>query len=282
MEKFKNILISGADNKPIVLDMFYPSRFRQPLVIYVHGFNGFKDWGNFDLVAEQFATNFCFLKFNFSHNGTTPQAPEEFVDPEAYGNNNYTKELHDLQTVIDWATNQHNPHHSAIDPEKIYLVGHSRGGGIAMLKAAEEKQVKAVATWASVAECTTPWGSWKEERLQKWKETGVDYYTNSRTGQQMPLYYQLFEDYQQHNERLNIINAVRCLAIPLLICHGTKDEAVPVDKAYQLHNAARNAELFITESDHVFGRKHPWPQNHLPQPMQQVVDKTIDFFRKQV
>ena len=280
MNSQKNILISGEAKKPIALDIFYRSVTKQPLVIYAHGFNGFKDWGHFDLIAKHFAeAGFCFLKFNFSHNGTTPEAPEDFVDLEAYGNNNYTKELGDLQRVIDWSLSMENPAHAVIDANKVFLIGHSRGGGIVLLKAAEEKRVKAVTTWASVADAKTPWGSWTDERIQHWKESGVDYYTNSRTKQQMPLYYQLYEDYQANRERLNILKAASQLSIPLLICHGTKDEAVAVEKAHQLKEAAANAELFLLETDHVFGRKHPWPDAHLPRPMQQVVDKTIAFFK---
>lgn len=228
----KDIIISGAERKPVVLDIFYAAQKQQPVVIYAHGFNGFKDWGNFDLIATQFAeAGFCFVKFNFSHGGTTPETPEEFGDLEAYGHNNYTKELYDLQQVINWVLSKTNPYRTAIDSNRLYLLGHSRGGGVVLLKAAEEKRVKAVATWASVLESKTPWGNWPQERLNHWKETGVEHYTNSRTGQQMPLYYQLYEDYQQNRERLAILSAVRRLQVPLLLCHGTADEAVPASHA---------------------------------------------------
>lgn len=281
MESFKNIIIRGAENKPLALDIFYKDVEPSPVVIYAHGFNGFKDWGNFDLIAQQFANaGLTFIKFNFTHNGTTPENPEEFVDPEAYGNNNYTRELFDLQAVIDWAVTSAGNQPSPIDSSRIYLIGHSMGGGIVLLKAAEEPRVKGVATWASISECKTPWGSWPPERLEEWKRTGVQYVTNSRTKQELPLYYQLFKDYQQHQDRLNIKEAVRRLSIPLLICHGTHDESVSIINAYELHAAAKNAELFEVDSDHVFGRKHPWTEDHLPAPMQQVVDKTIQFFKK--
>jgi dipeptidyl aminopeptidase/acylaminoacyl peptidase len=280
MQIQKNITLTGSNGKPITTDIFFPADGkRKPAVIYAHGFNGFKDWGNFDIIARQFAeAGFVFIKFNFSHNGTTPAQPEDFADLEAYGQNNYTKELYDLQVVIDWALNNQNPHANNIDANKLYLIGHSRGGGIVILKASEDKRVKAVATWASVSECKTPWGSWSEQKLQEWQQAGVQFYLNSRTRQQMPLYYQLYEDYMANKERLNITKAIKALSIQLLICHGTKDEAVPVTKAYELKNANPTAELFLVESDHVFGRRHPWPEAELPEPMQQVVDKTIRFF----
>jgi len=276
----KNIHVGNNGGKPIVADIFYlHTEKAKPLVIYSHGFNGFKDWGNFDLIAEQFASaGFVFVKFNFSHNGTSPDHPEEFVDLEAFANNNYTKELDDLGMVIDWALSPENEHNSQIDKTKLCLLGHSLGGGISILKAAEDARVKAVATWASVHKCKTPWGGWPTDRVIEWKEKGIAYVANSRTKQEMPLNYQLYEDYQNNRDRLDIQDALQKLEIPLLFCHGIDDTSVPVEKAYDLHRWQPSAELFLVPSDHVFGRKHPWTENHLPKTMQEVVDHTIEFF----
>lgn len=283
MQIHKNRITTGASGKPILYDVFLPEQKRAPIVLYLHGFNGFKDWGQFDLIAQQFAAaGFCFVKFNASHNGTTPEAPEDFADLEAYGQNNYTKELHDLHAMIDLVLDTHDALFSECDQNGVYLVGHSRGGGIVLLQAAADKRVKAVTTWASVAECKTPWGKWPAERLEQWKLTGVDYYVNSRTNQHLPLYYQLYEDYQNHAERLDIKAAVARLQVPLLICHGTKDEVVPVRAAQELFEAAGNASLFLLPSDHVFGRRHPWPHSHLPTAMQQVVDATVSFLKTSI
>src|SRR5260221_9862865 len=77
-----------------------------PLVIFAHGFKGFKDWGTHNLVARYFAANgFRFLKFNFSHNGTTPDHPIDFADLIAFSDNTFTIELEDLKYVIDFACN---------------------------------------------------------------------------------------------------------------------------------------------------------------------------------
>jgi predicted dienelactone hydrolase len=280
----KNILLTGKHHKPIPADIFYLKTSKsKPVVIYAHGFNGFKDWGNFDMIASKFASaGFVFIKFNFSHNGTTPAQPEMFADLEAYAENNYTKELDDLGCVIDWTVCGTNPNAQQIDAKRVYLLGHSRGGGIVLLKAAEDSRIKAVATWASVSECKTPWGSWTEEKMQEWKDNGVQYIANSRTKQQMPLHYQLYEDYNNHKIRLNIKEAVSGLQIPSLICHGLNDDAVPVEKAYELGKWNKGSEVFLVESDHVFGRKHPWVDPVLPTPMEAVIDKTINFFMLRV
>ena len=253
---------------------------KKPLIIYAHGFNGFKDWANFNLIALQFAeAGFVFVKFNFSHNGTTPDNPEEFVDLAAYAENNYTIQLDDLGKVIDWCFSAENHYEEDIDVNNIYLLGHSLGGGLVILKAAEDDRIKKVVTWAAISECKTPWGSWDKEKMEAWKQSGVAYTTNSRTKQQMPLRYQLYLNYQQNLQRLDIKEAIKKLTIPILLCHGTLDGSVTVDKALKLKDWQSNAELFLVETDHVFGRKHPWLESNLPAPMQTVVDKAIEFFK---
>ena len=280
MQKIKNLLIPSHHQKPIALDIFFNDNTTAPTIIYAHGFNGFKDWGNFDLIAEQFAkAGFTFVKFNFSHNGTSPEHPEEFVDLESYAENNYTTELADLETVIDWTTGECNPYKKAIDSGKLFLIGHSMGGGIVLVQTSQDSRVQGVATWASVGALTTPWTQWSVEKIEQWRERGVEYIKNGRTGQDMPLNYQLYQDFETHEERLDVENAVRKIRVPILLCHGTHDEAVPVETASRLASLNDVASVFVLDTDHVFGRKHPWKVDYLPVATQDIVDKTIAFFK---
>ncbi len=281
MQSTKNILLTGVDKKPMTLDIFFENEMKQrPVVIYAHGFNGFKDWGNFDLIAKKFARHGCaFVKFNFSHNGTTPEHPEEFKDLEAFGNNNYSKELEELRLVINWVCNPSNEFSNVMDVNHLTLVGHSMGGGIAILHAAHDIRIKKLITWASISECKTPWGTWPAEKMQEWKETGVQYYTNTRTKQQMPLRYQLYEEYINNREKLDIENAIKSLDIPILLCHGTLDNSVPLANAFKLQSWQPSAKLFTVQSDHVFGRSHPWTSDDLPPAMEDVVEASLKFLR---
>lgn len=275
-------IIEGSNDMPVLLDITYAAdKGKRPVILYAHGFNGFKDWGNFDLIAKQFvAAGFTFVKFNFSHNGTTPVQPQDFADLEAFGSNNYTKQLFDLGKVLDWVCEEGHPASGYIDPASIGLIGHSMGGGISIIKTAEDERIKALCTWASIAACKTPWGSWDEQKMKEWEETGVQYYTNGRTGQQMPLYYQLFLDYKNNEERFDIVKAAGRIKVPFLICHGTADTGVAVASAYLLQKANPGAEMLIVSSDHVFGRKHPWTAPGLPEEMQTVVDRNLLFFQQ--
>ena len=79
----------------------------------------------------------------------------------------------------------------ALDLSCLCLVGHSRGGGIVLLQAGEDPRVRAVATWAAVADLHPRWPA---EVLASWQQAGVLHVPNMRTGQQLPLYYQLAEN----------------------------------------------------------------------------------------
>lgn len=279
----QHVQINGSRNRPITADLtINPSLGdKQPVIVYAHGFNGFKDWGNGKLIAEAFAREgFAFLKFNFSHNGTTPEHLQVFADLEAFGNNNYTLQLDDLGLVLDWLEDGLHPYADLVDTTRIGLIGHSMGGGISIIKTAEDKRIKALCTWAAISECKTPWGRWPLEKINEWQQSGVQYYTNGRTQQEMPLYYQLYEDYLQHADRLDILDAASKITVPFLVCHGTEDSSVAVESAYAIHAAQHNAALFLLPSDHVFGRKHPWSGTTLPDAMQQVLLKNVAFFRE--
>src|ERR1700749_2742894 len=122
--------IPGANGRGMPADLTFDSRHKHaPLVIFAHGFKGFKDWGSHNLVAQYFAEHgFRFLKFNFSHNGTTVSHPTEFFDLIAFADNTFSIELDDLASVISFACG------GAAMPREhgVYLIGHSMGGGISI------------------------------------------------------------------------------------------------------------------------------------------------------
>jgi uncharacterized protein len=210
----------------------------------------------------------------------TPDDPETFADLEAFGNNNYTRQLEDLHLLTNWVCDENNDLNAFFNTGSITLMGHSMGGGISIIHANEDSRITQLITWAAISQCKTPWGNWPPERMAAWKQSGVEYYFNSRTKQQMPLYYQLYEDYLQHQKRLDIQQAAAAIRIPWLICHGTADAAVPVQSAYDLQQWQPNARLFTVDSDHVFGRSHPWPHKYLPPAMEAVLAAGVDFLKE--
>ena len=278
MKILSNFPIPSHHNRPIVTDLLYKKNgIQKPLVIFIHGYKGYKDWGMFGNMNAVFLNEgFALLKFNFSHNGGTLEQPVDFPDLEAFGMNNYRMELDDLQTVINWICNA-TIHHSEIDINNIILIGHSRGGGIATLTSALDSRVKKLVTWAGVSTLDRTMFHEGPE-LEQWKKEGVFYVVNGRTQQQMPHYIQFYEDYIQNRERFNIEKAARKIEIPHLIIHGDGDLAVPFYHAKNLHRWNPKSNLInIQNSNHVFGGKQPWEESELPTDFQIVLNKTFQF-----
>jgi len=276
----KNICISGSAGKPILIDVTYKATAQpKQIVVFCHGFKGFKDWGPFNKIAAHFAQqDIIFIKFNFSYNGTTIADPLNFGDLRAFGNNNFCKELDDLSLVLDWIEGS-NELKGEADTSRISLFGHSRGGGIAMLKTAEDRRVEKVVSWASPSNFLNKFYS--DEKLKKWEKMDVAYIYNGRTKQNMPMYFQFYKNCQENKNRLNIENAVRKINIPHLVIHGSDDPTVLMNEAEVIKNWNANVNLHIIQgANHVLGGYHPYDLEKFPKDLKEAIDITLLFFKK--
>lgn len=281
MTNIKNIVINGVHGRPIVMDVRYViSNEPKPIIIFCHGYKGFKDWGAWNIMADAFVeTGFCFIKFNFSHNGGTVEQPIDFPDLEAFGNNNYSIELNDLNSVINWVCEDSNLIKEG-DINKIALLGHSRGGAIATIKAEEDTRIKHIVSLAGVSDFKARFNEESHE-MDTWKKTRVKYIENGRTKQQMPHYYQFYEDFIKNEKRLTIKRAVENLQIPHLIIHGSQDNSVLLEEAKNLHRWNPKSRLEIIDgANHVFGTHHPWGKDILSKELQFTVNTTIKFINE--
>lgn len=279
MKQYKNLLLEGRHHKPILVDVIFEQNgIEKPVVIFCHGYKGYKDWGAWNLMAKAFANaGCCFIKFNFSHNGGTKEQPIDFPDLEAFGNNNYSKELDDLETVIDWISNT-TEFSNELNINQLSLIGHSRAGGIVAIKSEEDNRVSKVITLAGV--CDYKKRTATSGELEQWKKDGVKYVLNGRTKQQMPHYYQFYEDFIKNEERLTIKRAIENLKIPLLIIHGDNDGSVSLREAKNIHKWNPKSTLeIIPGANHVFGTKHPWENDSLSEDLRKVTEKCIAFVR---
>ncbi|TWO33809.1 alpha/beta hydrolase [Seonamhaeicola sediminis] len=280
MPKKDVFVIDGKHNKPILIDITYLEKStNNPILIFCHGYKGFKDWGAWNLMAEAFAkAGFCFIKFNFSHNGGTIKQPIDFPDLDAFGNNNYTKELDDLQSVIDWCF-ENETIKTLGNLNNLTLLGHSRGGGIVSITAYEDFRVKQLISLAGVSNFLNR--TVTKVDIEDWKNSGVKYVLNGRTKQQMPHFYQFYEDTIKNKDRLQIEKAVSNLKIPHLIIHGDKDTSVLIAEAENLHHWNPKSKFEIIEgADHVFNARHPWNENQLTKELKEVIGVVIEFLDK--
>jgi pimeloyl-ACP methyl ester carboxylesterase len=276
MIKKENYNIPGAKGRGMLADITYDTLHKNaPVVIFAHGFKGFKDWGTHNLVANYFAEHgFKYLKFNFSHNGTTADKPTEFADLIAFSDNTFSIELEDLRDVIDFVCNGS----SMKSASGVYLIGHSMGGGISIIQTAEDERVKKLVTMASIS----GFGNlWPKEAEQQWKLSGIMYMPNKRTGQEMPLKATLLDDLRNNPARLDILAKAAQIKEPWLIVHGDEDTTVPLSHAKELHKANKAAQFSVIKGgDHTFNATQPYAKDTLPKELNEFCNLAIDFLKK--
>ena len=225
----------------------------RPAVLVLHGFKGFKDWGMFPPLTQRLAqAGFIVVSPNLSGSGVDDEG--DFSLPERFGHNTFSAELEDVRRVIDalMAGQLGVP-----TPSSLGLVGHSRGGGIAILQAARDPRVRALVTWAAISSVER----WPAPQRSSWRAAGRTDIRNARTGQVLPLYTDVLDDIEQNASALDIETAGRRIRIPWLVIHGTEDESVPFAEAERLKAASARPDtrlLPIEGGGHTFGAVHPW------------------------
>ena len=168
---------------PILIDVRAGGRASpRPAVLVIHGFKGFKDWGMFPQLSERLArAGFTAVTPNLSGSGVDDAG--DFSLPDQFGHNTFSAELSDVRSIIDALSEGEL---GVAPPSSLALVGHSRGGGVAILQTGPEPADQL--PWS-------PGRPYPASALDRWtsEPTGVrpasTAITNARTGQVLPLYH---------------------------------------------------------------------------------------------
>ncbi|MGD8319129.1 MAG: alpha/beta fold hydrolase, partial [Gemmatimonadota bacterium] len=210
------------------------------VVVVVHGFKGFKDWGFFPWLARRLVeAGYAVVRFNFSRNGIGDD-PERFTELDAFGANTLSLEQGELRSVV---TGTLGGELLPWRPAQVALVGHSRGGAQAVLAAAAEPRVTALVTWSAVSH----FDRWTTETKERWRQEGRIWVLNQRTGQQMPLGVDLLEDFETNRRALDVVAAASRVRAPWLIVHGSEDLTVWPGEAQTLARANPEARLHLVQ-----------------------------------
>jgi dienelactone hydrolase len=247
-----------------------------PVVIVLHGFKGFKNFAFFPYLSQKLCDQgLAVVTMNFSGNGIGAD-PVNFTELDKFAQNTISQELDDVDAVLEGLGSGvllGTPGAAT----RLGIVGHSRGGCTAIVKAALDPRLHCLVTWASPAAL----GRYSDELLRQWKEDGRYNFMNARTKQDMFVNHSYLEDIQANRERYSLDLAVSQLTIPYLALHGTDDESVPVDAAHRLHGYAKagQAELALVDGGtHTFGTKQPF-EGSTPA-LDQAIDRTTAWFRR--
>ena len=217
------------------------------LVVVVHGFKGFKDWGFFPWLAQRLAGHrLVVCRFNMSRSGIGDD-PESFDRLDLFERDTYSIELADLRSVVRFAQLQ-------FPGLPTILLGHSRGGGVAILGAHEVENLAGVIAWSPISRCD----NWDASTLEDFAKRGFTAVTNQRTKQVMRISRDVLDDFDAHRDRLDIERAAEQLQVPLLVVHGARDESVPLSSGRLLASRASDGSLIVIDSaSHTFNAIHP-------------------------
>ncbi|MDZ7719952.1 MAG: alpha/beta fold hydrolase [Balneolaceae bacterium] len=278
----KEGIVLSTEGLPIHYDLLIPgvdSGSALPVILFVHGFKGFKDWGAFpDLYEELARAGFAVVAFNLSLNGVGTSM-SDFDEPELFRRETFSQDLADIGTVIEAIKNREIKSEKAmLDTDRIGILGHSRGGHTAVVAAAEYSEIQCLVTWSAVADYNR---RWSDKMINDWKTQGYTEITNSRTGQTLPLDKIVYDDALENADRVIAINRVKELHIPSMFIAGKADETVPVSESEKLFRACSASEKeirLIENAGHTFEISHPFTKEDYPPEFSEALDLTEGWF----
>jgi dienelactone hydrolase len=247
-----------------------------PAVVVCHGFKGFMEWGFFPALAELLAARgFLAVRFNFSGAGVR-RGEDRVSDVAAFRDDTYSRELEDLAAVLAALPELGE---GRVDPRRVGLLGHSRGGAIALLAAAHPDHgsgIRALVTWSAIADVDR----WEEAEKERWRQDGEITVRNARTGQELPLGRGLLADVERQRNALDLEAAARRRTAPWLLVHGREDESVPAAEGERLAaTASEPRELVLVDgAGHTFGATHPFA--HPTPQLVTAMNATQHWFRR--
>jgi pimeloyl-ACP methyl ester carboxylesterase len=237
--------ILSDEGLPIRGDLDVPPE-PKALVVIVHGFKGFKDWGFFPWLGETlFQHRAAVCRFNMSRGGIE-ENPERFDRLDLFAEDTYSGQIADLRKVVRYCQQR-------VDAP-AFLVGHSRGGGVSLLAADGIENLSGIVTWSAISRTDR----WDDTTKALWRRAGYLEVENTRTKQMMRMSSRMLDDIEAHGDRLDILKCVTQIEQPILIIHGARDESVPLEESLQIESYARNASrIVIANAGHTYNAIHP-------------------------
>jgi dienelactone hydrolase len=275
------IELQAPGNEVITGDLYYPADYgAYPFILVLHGWKGFRSWGFFPYICRQMARKAIVLCCNVSLNGYH-YSDDRAEFPEKFAANTLTREASDISLIVRNILDTTLALKSSVWQDKwnkqLFLLGHSRGGGMAVLTAAAyPQQIQKVALWASIAN----FDRFSARQKQEWRQKGIFPVENTRNGQMLGMNLDFLQDLEENADDLSITGKIAGLHQQLLILHGAQDMTVLPREAEKLEKAAISATTkhlhIVPGTGHTFGAVHPF-QGTNPA-LEQALQITHDFF----
>lgn len=202
------------------------------MFVFCHGFLSGKESSTLSYVLDSLnEKNLNTFIFDFSGNGES----EGVV-----GDASYLKEREDIDSVLNYLESQ--------GYKRFCLVGHSMGGSLSIMTAATDSRVKWVVDIAGPAYPEKiKERRFGDDKVKEALETGSTSY-DSDDGTTVIFNKKFFVDLDE----VDIREDIKKVHVPILIVHGSEDEAVDIAEAEELMSLANEPKTFqiIKGADH--------------------------------
>jgi len=258
-----------------------PDLHRAPMVLMLHGFKGFRNWGFFPMAAQEVAQHgFIVVRMDFALNGMRG-TNNTVISLADFGENTITHEVDDVHDVIDgmlsnpelsWIREQWNRH--------VHFVGHSRGGAITQIAASELRTVPDVTVGKSVVWNTIGNADrWSHRQRDIWREVGYMEVENTRTGQTLRMDSSFLDDLEENSERLSLPHAATSVQDLMMYIHSDSDLTVNIREVKELLSSidSKAKLVVIPGSTHTFGISHPLER--ITDTFAHVLQRSIDHIK---
>lgn len=243
-----------------------------PAIIFVHGFRASKDWGPFPYICNRLAASgFIVLSFTF---GPADRATHGGAAPGTILAKTIARDLRELATVVDQVRSGTLLGHT---PTSLGLLGHSRGGGLALLLGSRRPDIDAIATWGTVS----VFDRLTQRQKAMIRRNGAINMSSADRAGGISIGIDVLDDLEQNRIDYDLFAAVQRFARPLLVLHGDLDLVVRVEEAERLvQRAGRESAMLaiIPQANHYFGAVDPFAET-TPQ-IEQAIEITTRFFHQ--
>lgn len=280
--RMKQWTVEGGAGQPILGDTHLPGGEPVGVILLCHGFKGYKDYGFFPRLADAAAeAGFVAHRFNFSHSGMTNNI-ETFERPELFERDTWGKQVADLRAVV-----------AAVGSGELaggglpqVWFGHSRGGITVTLSAA--RAFAGGADWAArpagVVLASSPHRAnyYGEEITNDLRERGRYPSPSNRTGQTLYIGKAWLDEIEADPDAFDPVKRIAGIACPILLLHGTADDAVPPASSGMLADAAGGrATLHLMDgAGHTYNAPNPLPDEAgLPSATREMFEHVTGFAR---
>jgi len=216
-----------------------------PLIILCHGFTGHKNcYREFvELSRDLCEEGFAVYRFDFRGSGESTRDFQELK---------HSTMLEDLESVVSEFENNEEV------GDEILLIGHSQGGFIAKLFAAENNdRIQGLISWMGRAYDIEDW--WAERYQNEMQKRGFIYANGVK----------IKEEYYQDSKKYSIEEAFDKIKVPVQLIYGTHDYTVPLDEGEHANENIDSSNLEVIE-----GLNHDLNQT------EELYSKTLEFLEK--